>query len=78
MSDSRNVLKDEDVTEHQDDASGVTYTSKLGKNGMFHSVQANNKGTKQTTNINIKIENPKDDCCGSCLDALKTCFKKGN
>jgi hypothetical protein len=46
------------------------------RNGFFHRVKHEHKGIKQITNVNVHIEQQKDDGCSGCFKALTSIFKR--
>lgn len=46
------------------------------RNGFFHRVKQEHKGIKQVTNVNVHIEQQKDDGCSGCFKALTSIFKR--
>lgn len=67
-SDSDVIIAD-DEKELDDNAFHHRSQAQASKKGMFHRVLIDHKGVKQVTNINVKIEQPKED------DAVSGCFK---
>lgn len=47
--------------------------AKSDKNRFFHHVQTGN----QTVNVNVKVEQPQENCLTGCFSALAKCFSKG-
>ncbi len=71
-------LDDKAEAEKQQDAKEASTSHKsdvkTDRNRLFHSAQAGN----QTVNVNVTIEQPKDDdCTTSCFASIAKCFGKG-
>jgi hypothetical protein len=46
------------------------------RNGFFHRVKNEHKGISQVTNVNVHIEQQKDDGCSGCFKALTSIFRR--
>ena len=44
--------------------------AKGNRDGFFHRVKHEHKGIKQVTNVNVHIEQQRDDGCSGCFKAL--------
>lgn len=50
--------------------------AKSSRDGFFHRVQNQHKGISQVTNVNVHIEQQKDDGCSGCFKALTSIFRR--
>ena len=59
-------------TYHRHRSNSGSHTSK-----MFQQVPKSRRGSTQTVNVHVEIDN-KEDCLVGCFKALAGCFKKGS